>query len=79
MAAQNRLWGAERIRGELLKHLALCRGRGVWESNPPGAAPSEPPAVLKTLRPTGAPTLPYVGVYFAIQEGTCQAWLGVLL
>ena|SRR6266700_3066677 len=34
------------------------RGRGVWESNPPGAAPSDPPAVLKTVRPTGAPTPP---------------------
>src|SRR5579859_4681884 len=34
-------------------------GRGVWESNPPGTAPSDPPAVLKTVRPTGAPTPPY--------------------
>src|SRR6266446_5642331 len=33
-------------------------GRGVWESNPPGTAPSDPPAVLKTVRPTGAPTPP---------------------
>lgn len=34
------------------------KGRGVWESNPPGTAPSDPPAVLKTVRPTGAPTPP---------------------
>jgi hypothetical protein len=40
-----------------------CRtGRGVWESNPPGTAPSDPPAVLKTVRPTGAPTPPYLSV-----------------
>src|SRR2546425_12498973 len=37
-------------------------GRGVWESNPPGTAPSDPPAVLKTVRPTGAPTPPGVAV-----------------
>ncbi len=35
-------------------------GRGVWESNPSGTAPSDPPAVLKTVRPTGAPTPPYM-------------------
>src|SRR5207248_729344 len=34
------------------------KGRGVWESNPPGTAPSDPPAVLKTVGPTGAPTPP---------------------
>src|SRR2546422_9972198 len=33
-------------------------GRGVWESNPPGTAPSDPPAVLKTVRPTGTSTPP---------------------
>src|SRR6185312_14108167 len=38
------------------------RGRGVWESNPPGTALSDPPAVLKTVRPTGAPTPPCVFV-----------------
>src|SRR6266702_1850449 len=59
-------------------HLTSSKGRGVWESNPPGTAPSDPPAVLKTVRPTGAPTPPYVWVYFAIRESTCQAWLCVL-
>ena len=57
---------------------AHIRGRGVWESNPPGTAPSDPPAVLKTVRPTGAPTPPYVWLYFAIQVDTCQAWLCAL-
>ena len=33
-------------------------GRRVWESNPSGTAPSDPPAVLKTVRPTGASTRP---------------------
>src|SRR5713226_5154652 len=41
-------------------------GRGVWESNPPGTAPSDPPAVLKTVRPTGAPTPPCLSLYCAI-------------
>src|SRR5437762_8253208 len=53
-------------------------GRGVWESNPPGAAPSDPPAVLKTVRPTGAPTPPCMWVYFDIWVDSCQAWLCVL-
>jgi hypothetical protein len=57
---------------------ALYVGRGVWESNPPGAAPSDPPAVLKTVRPTGAPTPPYVWVYFVIPMPSCQAWLCAL-
>src|SRR6266571_482476 len=56
--------------------LKLCRtahynksttlGRGVWESNPPGTAPSDPPAVLKTVRPTGTPTPPCLSLYCAI-------------
>src|SRR6266700_3446227 len=39
-------------------HISNNIGRGVWESNPPGTAPSDPSAVLKTVRPTGAPTPP---------------------
>src|SRR5258705_9945226 len=49
------------------------RGRGVWESNPPGTAPSDPSAVLKTVRPTGAPTPPCLWMYFAIHILPCQA------
>src|SRR5437764_13509103 len=55
-------------------------GRGVWESNPPGAAPSDPPAVLKTVRPTGAPTPPYIHVawpYWAIDVLGCQVTLRI--
>src|SRR6476646_3027079 len=54
-------------------------GRGVWESNPPGTAPSDPPAVLKTVRPTAAPTppcmrgciLPFRGIL--VKHGMCVA------
>jgi len=60
------------------KVLGICRGRGVWESNPPGAAPSDPPAVLKTVRPTGAPTPPWMWVYCDIRVDSCQAWLYVM-
>src|SRR6266567_8542112 len=42
----------------ILTHISNNIGRGVWESNPPGTAPSDPSAVLKTVRPTGAPTPP---------------------
>src|SRR5579883_739820 len=54
------------------KHLFL--GRGVWESNPPGTAPSDPSAVLKTVRPTG-PLHLHAGwwEYFAIPHLACQA------
>src|SRR5258708_3435834 len=55
------------------KSIAKVLGRGVWESNPPGTAPSDPPAVLKTVRPTGAPTPPYAWLYFAIHLYSCQA------
>ena len=48
---------------EIAVILRKVTGRGVWESNPPGTAPSDPPAVLKTVRPTGAPTPPYVRTY----------------
>src|SRR6266516_5178712 len=44
--------------GGILTHISNNIGRGVWESNPPGTAPSDPSAVLKTVRPTGAPTPP---------------------
>src|SRR5207248_2556795 len=48
----------------ILITLISQKGRGVWESNPPGTAPSDPSAVLKTVRPTGAPTPPYLyGVF----------------
>src|SRR5438067_2847669 len=43
---------------DILTNPGSLKGRGVWESNPPGTAPSDPPAVLKTVRPTGAPTPP---------------------
>src|SRR6266550_9362284 len=62
------------------KILRRVTGRGVWESNPPGTAPSDPPAVLKTVRPTGAPTPPYVHVawpYCAIDVLACQARLRI--
>ena len=58
---------------EVRKSIAKVLGRGVWESNPPGTAPSDPPAVLKTVRPTGAPTPPYAWLYFAIHLYSCQA------
>lgn len=43
---------------EQLSVLCLGLSRGVWESNPPGAALSDPSAVLKTVRPTGTSTPP---------------------
>lgn len=43
---------------KMLTKKQIESGRGVWESNPPGNAPSAPPAVLKTVNPTGDPTPP---------------------
>jgi len=51
---------------EIAQQLPETLGRGVWESNPPGTALSDPPAVLKTVRPTGAPTPPCLSLYCAI-------------
>src|SRR5437588_2149899 len=56
----------------ILRHTGN-HSRGVWESNLPGTAPSDPSAVLKTVRPTGAPTPPCLWMYFAIRTLSCQA------
>src|SRR5260370_14123621 len=70
------LWVKRQAHGTLRR----VTGRGVWESNPPGTAPSDPPAVLKTVRPTGAPTPPCMYVawpYCAIHVLSCQARLRI--
>jgi hypothetical protein len=76
------IFAAHRL-SKMQKHTWWCceNGRGVWESNPPGTAPSDPPAVLKTVRPTGAPTPPFndYRAYCAIHFECCQATISAAM